>query len=194
MYKVNTKNILFICGGAFVGIDKIIEQELNKGSGQIGFGAKSVGKSKLEVSALFKMIEPEHVAKYGLIPELVGRLPILAPLSELTEDQLVTVLTEPRNAVTKQFEKLFKLDGVELTFTSDALQAVANLARKRKTGARGLRGVIEQYLISLQFDLPDLAKDGVTGVIIDEKVIRSGGTPELVRAVAETPATPATGE
>jgi ATP-dependent Clp protease ATP-binding subunit ClpX len=194
MYKVNTKNILFICGGAFVGIDKIIEQELNKGSGQIGFGAKSVGKSKLEVSALFKMIEPEHVAKYGLIPELVGRLPILAPLSELTEDQLVTVLTEPRNAVTKQFEKLFKLDGVELTFTTDALQAVANLARKRKTGARGLRGVIEQYLISLQFDLPDLAKDGVTGVIIDEKVIRSGGTPELIRAVIETPATPATGE
>jgi ATP-dependent Clp protease ATP-binding subunit ClpX len=194
MFKVNTRNILFICGGAFVGIDKIVEKGLNKDSGQMGFGAKNVGKSKLEISALFNMVEAEHVTKFGLIPELVGRLPIIAPLSELTEDQLVHVLTEPRNAVTKQFEKLFKLDGVELTFTPSALLAVASLARKRKTGARGLRGVIEQYLTTLQFDLPDLAKEGVTGVVIDESVIKGSGTPELVRTDAPIAAAPAAGE
>jgi ATP-dependent Clp protease ATP-binding subunit ClpX len=187
MYKVNTRNILFICGGAFVGIDKIVEQEMNKGSGQMGFGATKVGKAKTEISTLFSKVEPGHVTKYGLIPELVGRLPILAPLSELTEDQLVHVLTEPRNAVTKQFEKMFQLDGVELTFTPEALLAVAGLAKTRKTGARGLRGVIEQLLIGLQFDLPDLAKDGVTGIVIGETVIKSGGKPELLRAAPAAP-------
>lgn len=192
MYKINTRNILFICGGAFVGIDKIVEQGLNKNSGQIGFGATKVGKQKLEISELFRKVEPEHVQKFGLIPELVGRLPIIAPLSELTEDQLVHVLTEPKNAVTRQFEKLFQLDGVALDFTPDALRAVASLAKERKTGARGLRGVIEQNLIGLQFELPDLAKDGVTRVIIDEGVIKSGGKPEYVRApVAALPAPPA---
>jgi ATP-dependent Clp protease ATP-binding subunit ClpX len=186
MYKINTKNILFICGGAFVGIDKIVDRELNKDAGQIGFGSKGVGKKKAEISELFAKVEPDHITKYGLIPELVGRLPIIAPLAELTEDQLVHVLTEPRNAVTKQFEKLFKIDGVDLTFTDGALRAVANLARTRKTGARGLRGVIEQNLTRLQFDLPDLAKDGVTGIVIDESVINTGSAPEMVRATPES--------
>lgn len=181
MYKINTKNILFICGGAFVGIDKIVEKGLTKDSSGIGFGAKTVGKAKHELSDLFKKVEPEHFTKYGLIPELVGRLPIIAPLLELTEDQLVHVLTEPKNAVTKQFEKMFQIDGVALDFTPEALLAVAKLARERKTGARGLRGVIEQHLITLQFDLPDLAKDGVTRVVIGEGVIQSGGAPELIR-------------
>lgn len=180
MFKVNTRNILFVCGGAFVGIDKIVSQSLSKDSSGIGFGAK-VGKAKSDLSEMFTRIEPEHVAKYGLIPELVGRLPILAPLVELTEDQLVHVLTEPKNAVTKQFEKLFKLDGVDLSFTPEALKAVAGLARKRKTGARGLRGVIEQNLTKLQFDLPDLAKDGVSGVVVTEQVFTENAAPDLVR-------------
>lgn len=180
MFKINTRNILFVCGGAFVGIDKIVEKGLTKDGSGIGFGAK-VGKTTADLSEMFTKIEPEHVTKFGLIPELVGRLPILAPLVELTEDQLVHVLTEPRNAVTKQFEKLFQLDGVELTFTPDALKAVAGLARKRKTGARGLRGVIEQNLTKLQFDLPDFAKDGVTGIVLNEEVFTKNAAPELIR-------------
>ncbi|RYD60762.1 MAG: ATP-dependent Clp protease ATP-binding subunit ClpX [Verrucomicrobiaceae bacterium] len=188
MYKINTRNILFICGGAFVGIDKLVEKSMTKDTAGIGFGA-NVGKAKAEISEMFARVEPEHVTKYGLIPELVGRLPIIAPLAELTEDQLVHVLTEPKNAVTKQFEKLFQLDGIELTFTTDALKAVAGLARKRKTGARGLRGVIEKNLTKVQFDLPDLAKDGVTGVVVNEDVFSLGLPPMFIRAEkpAKTP-------
>ena len=179
MFKVNTKNILFICGGAFVGIDKIVERDLNKDAGGIGFGAKAIGKKKDGLSALFQKIEPEHVQKYGLIPELVGRLPVFAALTELTEDQLVHVLTEPKNAVVKQFEALFKLSGVELEFTPDALSAVAARSIKRKTGARGLRGVIEANLLKTQFDLPDLARDGLARITVDRAVIEEGGRPAL---------------
>ena len=181
MFKVNTKNILFICGGAFVGIDKIVEKGLTKDGAGIGFGAKTVGKPKSGLSELFSQIEAEHVQKYGLIPELVGRLPIIAALRELDEDQLIHVLTEPKNAVTKQFQALFKLNNINLEFTQDALHAVASLARKRKTGARGLRGVIEQNLLKTQFEVPDLAKDGVTKIIINKDVIEGKGQPSYVR-------------
>jgi ATP-dependent Clp protease ATP-binding subunit ClpX len=179
MYKVNTKNILFVCGGAFVGIDKIVEQDLTKDSVGMGFGAKTVGKPKTELSALFRQIEPEHVQKYGLIPELVGRLPVITALTELTEEQLVHVLTVPKNAVIRQFEAMFKLSGVELEFTDEALNAVAARSIKRKTGARGLRGVIEANLLKTQFELPDLARDGLAKIVIDRAVIEEGGRPAL---------------
>lgn len=183
MFRVNTKNILFICGGAFVGIDKIIEKSQSKGVG-IGFGAVNIGQSKVDTADLLRKVEPEHLNKYGLIPELVGRLPVIAPLFELTEDQLVQVLTEPKNAVTRQFEKLFKLDGIELVFDEDALHEVAKQAMKRKTGARGLRGVIEHNLLRMQFDLPDLRDQGVSKVTVTKDTILSGERPHMTYGVS----------
>lgn len=180
MFKVDTKNILFICGGAFVGIDKIVEKEMTKDSSGMGFGAKVVGKGKETLNALYRKVEPDHLIKFGLIPELVGRLPIIASLGELDDEQLLQVLKEPKNAVTKQFVKLFKLDGVELEFDEEALRAVAKTARERKTGARGLRGVIEARLQKLQFELPDLRDQGVTKVVIGPDVILSGAAPEMI--------------
>lgn len=187
MYKVNTKNILFICGGAFVDIDKIVAKGKDKAKTGIGFGAAKVGKGEGDLSTLIGQVEPEHVQKYGLIPELVGRLPVIATLAELDEDQLVHVLTEPKNAVTRQFEAMFKLQGVRLEFTADALRAVARKSRKRKTGARGLRGVIEANLLRTQFDLPDLAREGVDRVVITPEVIDGKAQPIFHRA-AEIPA------
>jgi ATP-dependent Clp protease ATP-binding subunit ClpX len=185
MYKVNTKNILFVCGGAFVDIDKIVQKAQDKNKTGIGFAAAKVGKAKDDLSKLFGAIEPEHVQKYGLIPELVGRLPVIAALAELDEDQLVHVLTEPRNAVTKQFEAMFKIHGVRLEFTPEALRAVAARSRKRKTGARGLRGVIEANLLKTQFDLPDLARDGVDRIVVTPEVIEKGQQPVFHRVQAE---------
>jgi ATP-dependent Clp protease ATP-binding subunit ClpX len=178
LVRVNTKNILFICGGAFVGLDKIVEKEISKEGSGIGFGAKSVGK-KPDAETLMRRIEPEHLQKFGLIPELVGRLPIIAPLIELTDEQLIQVLTEPKNAVTRQFEKMFKMDGVELTFDTDALRAIAKEAKNRKTGARGLRAVVESALLKLKYELPDLQKGGVIRVLITEDVVKSGAQPSF---------------
>lgn len=178
LVRVNTKNILFICGGAFVGIDKIVEKALSKEGSGIGFGAKTVGK-KIDAETLMRKIEPEHLQQFGLIPELVGRLPIIAPLVELTDEQLVQVLTEPRNAVTRQFEKMFKMDGVELTFDEGALRAIAKEAKTRKTGARGLRAVVEGVLLKVKYELPDLHVSGVTRIVITEDVITSGAEPSF---------------
>ena len=155
--KVNTRNILFILSGAFVGLDKIVEDKKTT----IGFGAVTEQKNAcLDVKT-------EHLVKYGLIPELVGRLPVIAALEELNEEQLLHVLTRPKNAVTRQFQALFALDDVELEFTVDALEAVAKSAIKDKTGARGLRSVIEKALMKTQFNLPDLSDSGIVRVIVN---------------------------
>jgi ATP-dependent Clp protease ATP-binding subunit ClpX len=177
LVKISTKNILFIVGGAFVGVDKVVEKALNKNRG-LGFGAD------LTVSAdqneLLRKVEPSHLMNFGIIPELIGRLPIIAPLQELSSEQLVRVLTEPKNAIVKQFTNMFKLEGVELEFSPEALKAVAELAIKRKTGARGLRGVIERALMEIQFKLPDLVATGANKVVITEETIREGKEPQVL--------------
>lgn len=162
--KVNTRNILFILSGAFVGLDKIVEEK----KVSMGFGSTEPERAK-NLS-----VKTEHLVKYGLIPELVGRLPVVAALEELDEDQLLHVLSEPKNAVTKQFQALFALDGVELEFTEGAMRKVAQTAIKDKTGARGLRSVIEKALMKLQYDLPDLVEQGLSRIIIDEVAIEGG--------------------
>lgn len=169
--KVNTRNILFILSGAFVGLDKIIEDKKTT----MGFGA---AKAKKDGSTPIN-VKTEHLVRYGLIPELVGRLPVIASLDELDTDQLLHVLREPRNAVTKQFGALFGLEGVELEFTEDALLHVASTAIKDKTGARGLRSVIEKVLVKVQFDLPDLKEKGLVKVVVDADVFTANAAPKM---------------
>jgi ATP-dependent Clp protease ATP-binding subunit ClpX len=180
MVKISTKNILFIVGGAFVGLEKIIARAQTKDASGIGFSAKSVGPNKLTNDMLLTKMEPEHLVKFGMIPEIIGRLPVYATLTELTEEQLVRVLTEPKNAVTKQFLARFSLDEIELEFTPEALLDIAKTARVRKTGARGLRSVIENALTKIQFELPELAERGVCKVIIGRGVIEGTTEPEYV--------------
>lgn len=180
---VNTKNILFVVGGAFVGLDDIINKRLNKGSAGIGFGAKikEENKDRDVISALLAQAEAEDLVKFGLIPELVGRLPVFTHLEELDKEQLVQVLTKPKNALIKQFQALFKLEGMALEFTDEALEQIARQAIARKTGARGLRSVIEKKLVPLQYKLPDLKEEGYNRVIIDKDVIEGTAEPELVK-------------
>lgn len=174
--QVDTTNILFICGGAFAGIEKVVENR-TEASG-IGFGAAVKSKKQRSVSDAFKEIEPEDLVKYGLIPELVGRLPVVAALDELSEDALVEILTEPKNAVVKQFGKLIALEGAELDVRPGALRAIARKALVRKTGARGLRSILEQALIDTMFDLPSV--QNVEKVVVDESTIEEGKPPLLV--------------
>lgn len=183
MVVVNTKNILFIVGGAFVGLDEIIAKRNNKSKTGIGFGA-GLSDADKATSKLLSSVETEDLTKFGLIPELVGRLPVITHLEELDEDQLVTVLTEPKNSLVKQFTKQFQLAGVSLEFDEEALRAIAKNAITRKTGARGLRSVIEKRLIKVQFDLPDLKEQGATAVRVTKEVVE--GTAEPV-VVFETP-------
>lgn len=183
MITVNTKNILFIVGGAFVGLEKIVDDRLNKDSGSIGFGAtirEAAQKDVKYTGKLLSEVEPDDLSKFGLIPELIGRLSIITHLEELNRDQLYEVLTKPRNAITKQYEKLFKLENIELVFEDSALYAVAEIALERKVGARGLRSVIEKRLLPIQYELPDLREKGVRKVVITEDVIRSGARPEML--------------
>ncbi|GAB4087734.1 ATP-dependent Clp protease ATP-binding subunit ClpX [Hydrogenophaga soli] len=174
--QVDTTNILFICGGAFAGIEKIIENR-TEASG-IGFGAAVRSKKQRSVSEAFKDIETEDLIKFGLIPELVGRLPVVATLTELTEDALIDILTQPRNAVVKQFAKLIALEGAELDIRPAALRAIARKALARKTGARGLRSILENALIDTMFDLPSI--ENVQKVVVDESTIDEGKPPLLV--------------
>jgi ATP-dependent Clp protease ATP-binding subunit ClpX len=175
--QVDTGNILFICGGAFSGLERVIRNRSEKGG--IGFGAKvkSVDDKKRDMEMLHS-VEPEDLIKFGLIPEFVGRLPVVAVLDELDEDALMQILTEPKNALTKQFAKLFKMEGVELEFRDTALNAIAKRALDRRTGARGLRSIIEHALLDTMFDLPSM-KD-VTKVVVDESVISNEGQPLLI--------------
>ncbi|HMM47375.1 MAG TPA: ATP-dependent Clp protease ATP-binding subunit ClpX [Thiobacillaceae bacterium] len=175
--QVDTANILFICGGAFSGLEKVIRGRTEKGG--IGFGAqvKNIDETKRDAELLHQ-VEPEDLIKYGLIPEFVGRLPVVATLDELDEAALVQILTEPKNALTKQFAKLFKMEGVELEFRDDALNAIASRALARRTGARGLRSIIEHALLDTMYDLPSLK--GVSKVVVDGGLINGEGKPLLI--------------
>ena len=175
--QVDTSNILFICGGAFSGLEKVIRGRTEKGG--IGFGAqvKNVDETKRDAELLHQ-VEPEDLIKYGLIPEFVGRLPVVATLDELDEAALVQILTEPKNALTKQFAKLFKMEGVELEFRDDALAAIAKRALARRTGARGLRSIIEHALLDTMYELPSLK--GVSKVVVDSSLINGEGKPLLI--------------
>jgi ATP-dependent Clp protease ATP-binding subunit ClpX len=174
--QIDTTNILFICGGAFDGLEKVIQNRTEKSG--IGFGASVHSKTEKRAADLFREAEPEDLIKFGLIPELVGRLPVVATLGELTESAMVQILTEPRNALVKQYQKLFAMDGVELEVRPSALTAIARRALKRKTGARGLRSIMENALIDTMFDLPTM--DGVAKVVIDEHIVEEGAKPLLV--------------
>ena len=175
--QVNTRNILFICGGAFAGMEKVIQERTEKSG--IGFGADIKEKSADErASELLQQLEPEDLIKYGLIPEFIGRLPVVATLEELDETALIRILTEPKNALTKQYHKLFKLEGVSLEFREDALRQVAIKAMERKAGARGLRSILENALLETMYELPSI--EGVKKVIVDGSVITEGARPLYV--------------
>ena len=175
--QVDTSNILFICGGAFAGLDKIITSRSEKGG--IGFGAEVKSKeSRMDLGRLLLELEPEDLVQYGLIPEFVGRLPVVATLEELDVDALIEILTEPKNALTKQYSKLFEMEGVEVDFREDGLRAIAEKAMKRKTGARGLRSILEGVLLESMYNIP--SQDNVSKLVIDESVIRGDSEPLLV--------------
>jgi ATP-dependent Clp protease ATP-binding subunit ClpX len=175
--QVDTRNILFVCGGAFSGLEKIIQERSEKSG--IGFGAEIRSKKDARnVGETLKSVEPEDLIKFGLIPEFVGRLPIIATLEELDEEALIRILTEPRNALVKQYQKLLKLEGVELEIRRDALEAVAHKAMERKTGARGLRSILETALLDTMYELPSLK--GVKRVVVDGGVIADGAQPLFI--------------
>lgn len=176
--QVDTSKILFICGGAFAGLDKVIGQRLNTRSG-IGFAAEVKGESeKITEGELLAQTEPEDLIKFGLIPEFIGRLPVVATLTELSEEALIQILQEPKNALTKQYQALFSLEGTELEFREEALKAIAKKAMARKTGARGLRSIVEAALLNTMYDLPSM--DNVEKVVVDENVINEQSEPLLI--------------
>ena len=177
--EVDTTNILFICGGAFDGLEKIIRRRSEKGG--IGFGAEVVSKDEgKSVGELFKTVEPEDLIKFGLIPELIGRLPVITTLSELDEAAMIEILTEPKNALVKQYQVLFGMEGITLEFLPSALRSIAQLALARKTGARGLRSIMESVLLETMYLLPDLKHKGLKKVVVNQAVIDEGATPDLV--------------
>ena len=172
--QVNTANILFICGGAFSGLDKIIRERSEKGG--IGFAAEVKSKDdNKSIGETLHDVEPEDLTRYGLIPEFVGRLPVVATLEELDEDALIQILTEPKNAITKQYQRLFDMENCELEFRDDALRAVAIKAMERKTGARGLRSILEHALLDTMYDLP--SQDEIQKIVVDENVINGESEP-----------------
>ena len=182
--QVNTANILFICGGAFAGLDRIIRERSEKGG--IGFSAEVKSKDdRRSMSEVLHSVEPEDLIKYGLIPEFVGRLPVAATLDELDEEQLVRILLEPKNAITKQYARLFDMEDCELEFREDALRAVARKSMQRKTGARGLRSIMENVLLDTMYELPSM--DAVAKVVVDEGVINAESEPLLIYEGAEMP-------
>jgi len=174
--QVDTTNILFIVGGAFDGIEKIIENRI--GTKSMGFGAEIKSKKEVTIGDLLKEIQPEDLLKYGLIPEFVGRLPVIVTLEELDEDALVRILTEPKNALVKQYKELFSMDGVDLEFDEEALRAVARKAIERKTGARGLRSIIEETLLDIMYEIP--SRDEIEKCLITKETILNNGEPTLV--------------
>jgi ATP-dependent Clp protease ATP-binding subunit ClpX len=177
--QVDTSNILFICGGAFDGLEKIITRRTEKNS--IGFGAQVQGKDDLEaIGEIIKSVEPEDLIKYGLIPEFLGRLPVITTLETLNLDALIEILTAPKNALTKQYKKLFRMEGVDLDFREDALKEIALQAIERKTGARGLRSIMETILQDTMFELPSIKN--IEKVIIDKSVIKEKTKPYLMYA------------
>ncbi len=174
--QIDTTNILFVCGGAFVGLDKIIERRVNKSA--IGFGANVKVQKEHRLGELLKRCETEDLLKFGMIPEFIGRVPVLATLEELDEDVLVLILTQPRNSLVKQYKKLFEMEGVELKFTEDALRAIAKEALKRKTGARGLRSIMEEIMLDVMYDIP--SKSNIKECVISDDVVTGNKPPVLV--------------
>ena len=178
--QINTENILFICGGAFDGLEQIIEQR--RGNSTIGFGGEIKKKAEKDSAGIYKQVAAHDIVKYGLIPELVGRLPVIVALENLDEAALVRILSEPKNAILKQYQKLFGIDGMELVFTDDAIKKVASLAIERGTGARGLRAIMEEVMLPISFEAPSM--EDVEAVIIDEKVVSEHTAPEYRKKVA----------
>ena len=176
LIQIDTTNILFICGGAFDGLEKIIENRLSTGS--IGFNAEIVNKNGTDIDKLLKMTEPQDLVKFGLIPEFIGRVPVFVSLELLTEEALLRILKEPKNALVKQYQKLFEIDDVKLEFTDDALKEVAHLATERKTGARGLRSIMESVMMDMMYEIP--SDDNVGICTITKGVVDGTGEPELV--------------
>ena len=176
LIQIDTTNILFICGGAFDGLEKIVEQRMSAGS--IGFNAEVVNRNEMDIDELLRQVEPRDLTKFGLIPEFIGRVPVMVSLEQLTKEAMVRILSEPKNALTKQYKKLFELDDVKLEFTPEALEEVANLAVKRKIGARGLRSILENAMMDLMYEIPS---DDTIGICtITKGVVDKTGQPELV--------------
>ena len=176
LLQIDTTNILFICGGAFDGLEKIVESRMETSS--IGFGANIVDKKNADVSKLLKQVMPQDLTKFGLIPEFVGRVPMMVSLDLLDEDALVRILTEPKNAITKQYQKLFELDDVKLEFTEDAVKAIAHMAVERKTGARGLRSIMESVMMEMMYEVPSDSSIGICTVTKD--AVEGNAEPEVV--------------
>ncbi len=179
MIEVDTSQILFICGGSFAGLEKIVDKRIQKNAG-IGFGAEVVGKKEqLTLTQKYQKVEPDDLVKFGIIPEFIGRMPVITALEELDRESLVRVLKEPRNAIVRQFETLFSFEGVELEFTEEALNAIADTAIERHTGARGLRSVVEGLLLNTMYDIPSVSD--VRKVVVDENTVKSGSEPLVIR-------------
>jgi ATP-dependent Clp protease ATP-binding subunit ClpX len=174
--QIDTSNILFICGGAFAGLEEVVANRVGRKT--VGFGAEVRSRREVRPAELLAQVMPEDLIKYGLIPEFIGRLPVMATVDDLERSQLVQILTEPKNALTKQYARMLEMDGVDLVFTEDALEAVADLAMKRGTGARGLRAILEEVLLNTMFDLP--SRSDVAKVVVDEQVVREKANPTLV--------------
>ena len=183
---VDTTNILFVCGGSFAELDKVIEKRI--GSNGIGFGSTMKTKEERDLGEMFSQVLPEDLMEFGLIPEFIGRLPVLASINQLSREDLITILTEPRNALTKQFERLFDFDGIELVFAPDSLEAIAHKAIERETGARGLRSIIEDTLMDVQFELP--SRRDVKKCVVTRETIEKGLTPTLVTQAVAPEAVP----
>lgn len=182
LVRIDTTNILFIVGGAFVGLDKVIKRR--SGTKAIGFGAKVVGDPKKSMGEILAGIQPEDLLKFGLIPELVGRLPVIATMEELVEEDLIRILKEPKNALTKQYKKLFEFEGITLRFTEGSLEAIAKKAMARKSGARGLRSVMEEAMLDVMYELP--SDEHATECVINEQVITKGEYPLVLYENSET--------
>ncbi len=174
--QVDTSNILFICGGAFVGLDQLIQRRM--GQSRLGFGAEIKGKKEMKLGELFANVQPEDLLKFGLIPEFIGRLPVIATLHELNEDALIDILTTPKNSLIKQFQKMFEMDGVKLKFTKGALRAVAKKALERESGARGLRAILEEAMLDIMYEVP--SKEGIKEVVVNDDTITKGEAPLIV--------------
>ncbi len=174
--QIDTGNILFICGGAFVGLDQVIQRRV--GQSRLGFGADVQAKRDLKLGELFAQVQPEDLLKFGLIPEFIGRLPVIATLEELTEAALIDILTRPKNSLVKQFQKLFEMDGVKLTFTEGALKAIAQKALERESGARGLRAIMEENMLDVMYEVP--SKEGIKEVVVNEEAITKSEAPLIV--------------
>ncbi|HET8757548.1 MAG TPA: AAA family ATPase, partial [Solirubrobacteraceae bacterium] len=184
---IDTTNILFICGGAFANLDKVIERRI--GHKGVGFGANIESKTQRDTGALFEKVLPEDLMQYGLIPEFIGRLPVCSAVHQLSRDDLITILTEPRNAIVKQFQRFFAFDGIELVFSADAQKAVADKALERETGARGLRSIIEDILLDVQFELP--SRRDVKKCVVTKETVDRGVKPTLVTEAPDEGDSPA---